>query len=336
VWSELLEDAALTVRIGVVGAGHMPRDYHCPSLAHLAALAPPRVELVAVCDLDRAKASFVADRFGFAHAYSSLDEMLAGSEIDAVCVITPLKATCEVATAVMRHRKRVMMEKPPGASHAETTRLAEVSKKTGIPAMVATNRRFVPALVEARRLAALAGRATYFEAVQLRARRVEDGFVYGTGLHVIDAIRFLGGDVRRVETTVRRLPGEEIETWSAWLDFSSGASGRVLIKPQAGSNVERFTISGPEFTIMAGGGTDWLADYPGTIESHVGGTCTRPELPRNALAAPERIYWSGFFGEMLEFVDSVAAGRTPSPTVEEVAQSVRLSEMIQAGRSGDL
>ncbi len=324
----------MAVKIGIVGAGNMSRKYHGPSLAYLAGLSRPRVRLEAVCDLNGDLARALAKRLGFRHVFTSVAEMLSACDLDGVCVITPIKATAPVSIEVMKGGVPVYLEKPPGASLAEARKLAAVSARTGVPGMVAFNRRHIPAVVEAKRLAEARGSATYFEAIQFRSRRLEDNYVCGTGLHIIDAIRFLGGDVKSVVTSKRRLKGEGTDMWSATLEFASGAAGRILIKPHAGGSIERFTVSGPECTVFAGGGLDWVCDYPGTIELHEDGKARKLPLPRKRLKAPDRIYWTGFFGEVLEFVESIEEGRPPSPSVAECVQSVKLAAMIQAGRSG--
>ena len=66
------------VRVGFVGAGgHAFRNVY-PAFRY----AP--VELVAVCDLDLARAQAYARQFGAQTAYADHREMLAGEELDAV------------------------------------------------------------------------------------------------------------------------------------------------------------------------------------------------------------------------------------------------------------
>ena len=123
----------MTVRIGVVGAGHMAADYHCPSLSCLAGGAGRRVRLEAVCDPVEERARGLGERFGFRKVFFSVGEMLSRASLDGVCVITSVKATAEVASEVMRAGVPVFMEKPPGASPAEAARLARAARRTERP-----------------------------------------------------------------------------------------------------------------------------------------------------------------------------------------------------------
>ena len=72
------------VRIGLVGCGFFARN-HLHSWKDLAAEG---AELVAVCDIDPAKAAAAAAEFGVPHAYGDIDEMLAEERIDLIDIVT--------------------------------------------------------------------------------------------------------------------------------------------------------------------------------------------------------------------------------------------------------
>ena len=52
------------------------------------------------------------------------------------------------------------------------------------------------------------------------------------------------------------------------------------------------------------------------------------------LLFPNRSEVHGFYGEVVEFVEAIRAGRRPVPSVAEVAHSMKVCEMIQKGKSG--
>src|SRR5436305_6108840 len=70
------------VRVAVVGAGYVAR-FHLEILRQL-----PGVEVVAVVDVDRARAESVAQRFGVSTTVPSIEE-LPGLKIDVAHVLTP-------------------------------------------------------------------------------------------------------------------------------------------------------------------------------------------------------------------------------------------------------
>src|SRR5690606_23043668 len=88
------------IRLGVLGAGGHSRATHGPALRHLKRRDPGRVELAAVCDLDRDKASAYAAEFGFARAYADVEAMLAAERLDGLVAVTPLKLTERIASAL--------------------------------------------------------------------------------------------------------------------------------------------------------------------------------------------------------------------------------------------
>ena len=63
--------ASQPIRVGLVGAGYIS-EYHVMALRAL-----PGVVLAGICDLDRTRASRIAERFGIPGAYGSLKEMAA-------------------------------------------------------------------------------------------------------------------------------------------------------------------------------------------------------------------------------------------------------------------
>ena len=71
------------IRAGLVGAGYIS-EYHAMALQKL-----PGVVLAGICDLDRARAATIAERFGIPGAYGSLKEMAAAARLDVVHVLTP-------------------------------------------------------------------------------------------------------------------------------------------------------------------------------------------------------------------------------------------------------
>ena len=72
-----------TLGVGVIGAGGISRFAHLPNLKR-----NPRVDLVAVADIDPAKAKQAADDFDIAHSYGSYQELLDDPKVEAVTVTT--------------------------------------------------------------------------------------------------------------------------------------------------------------------------------------------------------------------------------------------------------
>ena len=99
--------------IAVIGAG-----YWGPNLIRNFR-ANPAWDLVAVCDLDEARARTVVGARSTVEIETSVERLLARDDIDAVAIATPAKTHAPLALAAFQAGKHVLVEKPL-ADNAET------------------------------------------------------------------------------------------------------------------------------------------------------------------------------------------------------------------------
>ena len=99
------------LRIGVIGVGVISKQYF-DSFPRL-----PGLKLVAVADLDLARAKSVAVEQGV--TAMSVDELLTSDEVDAVLNLTIPAAHVEVGTRALQAGKHVFAEKPLALSVTE-------------------------------------------------------------------------------------------------------------------------------------------------------------------------------------------------------------------------
>src|ERR1700723_3261022 len=91
-------------RVALVGAGYIA-DWHAKCLASVAG-----VELVAVCDPLLSRAQSLAERFGIAKTFSSLEAMLSEEKLDAVHILIPPDRHFGAARAAMESGVSVLLE----------------------------------------------------------------------------------------------------------------------------------------------------------------------------------------------------------------------------------
>lgn len=139
------------LRAAFIGAGgHAFRNVY-PALQY----AP--VDLVAVCDLDLARAETYARQFGAASAYTDHVEMLQKERPRVVFIVTSydpdgsVQAT-RLAIDCLRAGAHVWMEKPTAASRAELAELKRVSVETGLTVVTGTKKIFAPAMQKAKEI----------------------------------------------------------------------------------------------------------------------------------------------------------------------------------------
>ena len=127
-------------RVGIVGLGSIAQTIHLPILSRF-----PDVEIVAVCDLDRAKAQFVADKFKVRRYYNNFEKMLSiEQDLDGIDICTPTVLHKEMAIAAFEEKNNVLVEKPLARTAKEAEEITLIAKKQHQSMMVGMNNRFRP------------------------------------------------------------------------------------------------------------------------------------------------------------------------------------------------
>ena len=307
------------LRVALIGGGNHSRREHLPALARYVSEHPGGVEPVAFCDLNRDVAEAVAAEYGFGASYTDVAAMLEAERLDGCIAVTPVPVTAAVASQVVEAGVPLLMEKPPGCTPAEARRLNELVVSRNARVMVGMNRRFDPALS-----AAHAWRGDrpleYVRATMLRRARREKDFFMETGLHALDALRWLAGDVREHAVHAREVDG-------AWwyqvhFEFESGVAGVLEVMPSCGSRAETYDLFGPGYRVRASSG---FADR-GACQAWEGGEPTSLHDP-----APdtEPYVLSGTYAETVAFFMALRDETPMHPSPGEVLQSVELCHRIQ-------
>ena len=321
------------LRIGVVGAGFISRTYHCPSLTQLKRKYP-QLELASICDVDEKATRELAGRFGFARVYTDSGEMIVSEKLDGALILVNPESMKKVALQFIRHRIPVLLEKPPGRDSSEVRELISAAKKHGVATLVALNRRFMPL---ARSMKELLGQAErppqLLTAEMLRHERTEPEFAFGTAVHAIDLMRYLGGDVAGLRVKKLELASNKAPAYFVEFDFESGLLGRLSILPETGMEAERYTAHGNDWTVTLEAPLDWTVDYPGRLvyfegkkRHFVQDNRLWPESMRDSLEI------TGFLGEVEHFIACVAGGGRPQPSVADCLQSMEIAEAVLAGK----
>ena len=127
-------------RIGIVGLGSITQTFHLPILSKFT-----DAEIVAVCDVDRAKAQFVADKFKVRRYYNSFEKMLTiEQDLDGIDICTPTILHKDMAIAALEEKNNILVEKPLARTSAEAEEITTAAKKYHKILMVGMNNRFRP------------------------------------------------------------------------------------------------------------------------------------------------------------------------------------------------
>jgi predicted dehydrogenase len=125
------------VRIAVVGTGAIAQMAHLPVLSKMRG-----VDVVALCDIDRAKARSLADRFGIPDVYTDVQELLESSPVDAMVVCVPSHLHEAYVLEGLAAGVDVMCERPLALTSRGVGRILEAAEKAGRKVFVGNNHRF--------------------------------------------------------------------------------------------------------------------------------------------------------------------------------------------------
>jgi UDP-N-acetyl-2-amino-2-deoxyglucuronate dehydrogenase len=234
------------VNVAIIGCGRVS-GHHCRSI-----MQTEGAELVAICDLVPEKANQYRDEFG-AKAYANYHQMLIENpKIDVVAIITPSGMHFEHALDVIcRYKKSIIVEKPTFMKPTQVTEAYRKAATAGVQIFaVFQNRhnlavqRVLRGLVQGElgQLRSVAVRVRwcrpqrYYDLAPWRGTYAMDGgCLTNQGVHHIDLLRLIGGEVTRV-CSVHRTFGADIEvedTAAASLAFTSGAIGSLEVTTAA-------------------------------------------------------------------------------------------------------
>lgn len=323
------------LKVGFVGCGHHSTSNLYPSLRY----AP--VELVAVCAQHRENAERVGRQFGAQRFYDNYHEMFGQEGLDAVFICVSPELHAEITIDAINHGLPVFVEKPPAPDSVEAKRVLELSQEKGLPVMVGFMKRFAPAYTEAKKIIQSSG----FGQPNLINTKLAVGpakneweFLRDVAIHHLDLVRFFLGEVEglRMEKFVK---GDGVSI-AASLKFVSGAVGSLnLSSLQSWSNHnERVEILGEEESVVVDNVVN--LEYRRANISPVGVIPANSEKnlvwqPNFSIPTDENqtFFLNGYVYEIRHFVESIARGETPQPTIYDGYQALKLAEAIRDATS---
>jgi len=125
------------MKIALAGVGGISQIVRIPTLKKM-----EDIELVAICDIDEAKVSFIADKFEIPRAYFDYQNLLAKEDLDGIFICTPNNFHYPMALASMEKNIPTLVEKPLALNLEQAKRIAEKSRQTGTKLVVGMNYRF--------------------------------------------------------------------------------------------------------------------------------------------------------------------------------------------------
>lgn len=134
------------VRIGVIGVGAFMARQHLPNIAK-----NKNIKIRALCDLNPELLKDRQQEYKADYITSNSVDIFKDPEIDAVLIGTRSKMHSPFILDAAKYNKPIYVEKPMTMTYEETKEVLEALKQSKINVGVGFNRRFAPAMLEAKR-----------------------------------------------------------------------------------------------------------------------------------------------------------------------------------------
>ena len=228
----------MAVKWGIIGSGLISERNMIPAM-----LKAKGTQLVAIMDVDQDRAKRVAKTFSIPKYYTKEIDLLKDEDIEAVYIATPSFLHARQVIEAANYKKHVLCEKPMALTIAEGEEMIKVCRQNKVKFAMGFMMKFHPHHLKAKQL--IEAKAIG-EIVKARAqwnfwyppkdglwrqdpRLGGGGCLMDVGIHCVDLLRFLVGDVDEVlaltGNTIFQYPVEDFSC--LLLRFAGGAHGIV-------------------------------------------------------------------------------------------------------------
>ena len=211
------------IKIGIIGAGYIG-GVHASVL-----LRDSRVEIASIFDILAESAGSLSQTTGVKVAESA-DEVIEKS--DAVFITTPNTQHTRLALAAIAADKHIFCEKPMATSLDEAHAILHAVAKSEKVFQVGHNRRFAPVYASLKKTIEdglqphsahiKMNRGELLNPVWVGNPQITGGFLYETPIHLFDMMRFLFGEVTRLDAIGSLHEYNEVDDFSLLLGFENG------------------------------------------------------------------------------------------------------------------
>jgi len=312
------------MRICVAGA------YGAFGLKHLDALANiDGVEVTSVMGPTREKIEALAAERGIGHAGTTLEDCLARDDVDAVILSTPTQMHAQQAIDCMEAGKHVLVEIPMADSLADSLRVVETQKKTGLVAMAGQVRRFNPShqwvqnkiAAGELKIQQMDVQTYFFRRTNTNAkgepRSWTDHLLWHHACHTVDLFQYQTGETA---SEVFGLEGPHHPELGIAMDMTIGMkvpSGALCTLSLSFNNEGPF---GTFFRYICDNGT-YIARYDDLFDGHENPIdLSGVAVSNNGIELIDR-----------EFVTAIREGREPNGAVAQVLPAMETLDRIERG-----
>lgn len=245
------------IKMGIVGAGVWGQTHAFIYDEH------PMAELIAICDMNRARAEEVAKKYGIKEVYNNYREMAAKADIDAVSIVTPDFLHADVACEFANNNINMLIEKPLATTHKDIERIVNAVNRNRVRCMVDLHNRWNTPFntckqeVSSGKLgepytAYIRHSDIKWVATDMLKWAADSSILWFLGSHSLDTLRWIFSDeVKRVFSVKREgiLKAEGVDTPDTFLttiEFEHGGIAHMennWVTPNGNTNINDFRFS---------------------------------------------------------------------------------------------
>lgn len=336
-------------RFAIVGCGAIGR-VHARAITKL-----EDAQLVAVSDLKAENSAKMAEDFG-CNAYTDYREMFQKEKIDIACVCTPSGTRIGICEAAAAEHVHLLVEKPLDIDNERTEKIVNICRTAGIKLGCVFQLRFLPvfqSLKQAERegrfgkliignAATICYRSDeYYKEGGWRGTFAQDGggALMNQGIHAIDLLRWIMGDVKSVFAYHDHLTHDiEVEdTLVAGIEFQSGAMGTVTASTSVYNGInKKLEIFGTDGTVIINDTEPTMWKFKNSKDSDLG--LPKGEQPAHISLSPTSNLIEDVWAHQQQIADMIEAikqDREPAINGDEGRKTVQLVLAIyESARTG--
>lgn len=326
----------MKIRFALVGCGQIgPRHAH--QMAKIG-------DLVAVCDVDKAKADLLAGQYDCIPFYS-LEELLDASlPIDVVAICTPNYLHASQSIRCLNMGFHVICEKPMAISSKDGRLMLEASGAAARKLFVVKQNRYNPPVLAIKNmlnrelLGSIHGfqvncfwnRTTaYYNSEWKGKKKLDGGILFTQFSHFVDLLYWFLGDVKTVKTITGRFLLNEVmeleDTGFSLLNMENGSIGsfNYTITSHDHNMEGSITLFGSKGTVKIGG------QYLNTIDYFSVEHEELPVLDSNNLPNDYGYYQGSMSNHDKVYLDVIQALNNKTNAVVEGLEAIKTIEIIE-------
>jgi predicted dehydrogenase len=299
------------LRVAVIGVGHLGQ-HHARLLASM-----DNVELVGICDINRARADEIGTKFG-APVFEDARELL--GQVDAVTVAVPTVAHVHVALPFLQSGVATLIEKPIAASVADADRLVDAAERGGATLATGHTERFNPAVAAA---LPLISEPRFIEIHRLGTfpeRSLDIDVIFDLMIHDLDLlVSVVRSEVTDIEAVGVNVLTPKADIANARLRFASGCIANVTASRISRERVRKARF----FQNDAYVSIDYAAQELEVFRLVKNGP--RPLIHGGRIEVTNE---EPLRRELVDFVEAVRSGRTPGVTGRDGRVALELATRV--------